>query len=125
MLVVALVLTAGPLVAQTTEAFGTPSDRYNLDQHFFKLPQDRPIGSTAGIAIDLERESFWVFDRCGADDCVGSDLAPILNFDFSGKLLRSFGAGLFVRPHGIHVDSDGNVYGSLTGGMALRKYSLK
>ena len=35
---------------------------------------------------------------------------PILAFDPSGRLLRSFGSGLFVFPHGIHVDGDGNVW---------------
>ena len=28
------------------------------------------------------------------------DLAPILKFDASGKLVKSFGAGMFIRPHG-------------------------
>ncbi len=34
----------------------------------------------------------------------------MLKFDASGKLVKSFGAGLFVFPHGIHVDRDGNVW---------------
>src|SRR5262249_15810703 len=48
--------------------------------------------------------------RCGANTCAGSDLAPVLHFDLSGKLLNSFGAGLFVFPHGIFVDRGGNVW---------------
>ena len=28
----------------------------------------------------------------------------------TGEILASFGAGLFVLPHGIHVDADGNVW---------------
>ena len=39
-----------------------------------------------------------------------SPLPPILQFDPSGKFLRGFGAGLFVFPHGIHVDRDGNIW---------------
>ena len=27
-----------------------------------------------------------------------------------GKEIRSFGGGMFVWPHGIHVDRDGNVW---------------
>ena len=34
----------------------------------------------------------------------------MLKFDPSGKLLKSFGAGLLLFPHGIHVDRDGNVW---------------
>ena len=35
---------------------------------------------------------------------------PIHHFDESGKEIRSFGGGMFVWPHGIHVDRDGNVW---------------
>ncbi len=37
-------------------------------------------------------------------------MPPILEFDPSGKLLKSFGAGLMIFPHGFHVDRDGNVW---------------
>ena len=40
----------------------------------------------------------------------GSKLAPILQFDPSGKLLKSFGAGMFAFPHGLYLDRDGNVW---------------
>ena len=84
--------------------------RYSIDPGFFKMPDGRPFGSTAGIAIDPDGRSVWVFDRCGAGSCVGSDLAPILHFDASGKVVRSFGARMFVRPHGIFVDRERNVW---------------
>ncbi len=35
---------------------------------------------------------------------------PILEFDRAGKLLKQWGEGLFVWPHGIRVDRDGNVW---------------
>ena len=103
-------LGAGGLNAQVDDARFTPSDTYAIDEAFFQLPADRPIGSTAGLAIDAEAQSIWVFDRCGANACVGSELDPIMRFDLDGKLLVSFGANLFVRPHGLHVDRDGNVW---------------
>ena len=34
----------------------------------------------------------------------------LLKFDASGKLVKSFGAGMFVSPHGIHVDRQGNIW---------------
>src|SRR6202011_3360761 len=37
---------------------------------------------------------------------------PILEFDASGVLVRSFGAGLFAYPHGFTVDDDGNLWAS-------------
>ncbi|HET7766429.1 MAG TPA: peptidyl-alpha-hydroxyglycine alpha-amidating lyase family protein, partial [Burkholderiales bacterium] len=52
----------------------------------------------------------WVFERCGNNTCAASTLAPVLEFDSSGRLMRSFGAGLFVFPHAIHVDREGNIF---------------
>ena len=37
-------------------------------------------------------------------------LDPILKFDADGKLVKAFGAGMFVFPHGITVDREGNVW---------------
>jgi DNA-binding beta-propeller fold protein YncE len=51
-----------------------------------------------------------VAERCGAGDCAASPLNPILKFDRNGALVTSFGAGLFVVPHGMDVDPDGNVW---------------
>ena len=88
---------------------------------------DLPPGSTWGalnaVAIDNDGESVWVANRCGAnpdippgespfayDSCAGSTVAPIMMFDSSGKLQKSFGAGLFIFPHKIYVDADDNVW---------------
>jgi len=83
---------------------------YQAVENFFKLPEGRKLGSTAGITVDRDGSSIWTFDRCGGQNCVGSNLAPIQKFDASGKLVKSFGAGMFVRPHGIYVHTDGNVW---------------
>jgi sugar lactone lactonase YvrE len=80
-----------------------------VDGHF-KMPAGRTVGSTAGITIDRDGSSVWVFERCGGNDCVGSTAAPILKFDASGKVIANFGGGMFIRPHGIHVDRDGNIW---------------
>jgi sugar lactone lactonase YvrE len=34
----------------------------------------------------------------------------IFKFDLDGRLLKSFGAGLFAWPHGMYVDHEGNVW---------------
>jgi DNA-binding beta-propeller fold protein YncE len=74
------------------------------------MPADRKLGSAIGVEIDRDGKSLWVFDRCSANDCAGSNVAPIMKFDPSGKLLTSFGAGMFAFPHGLAVDRDGNVW---------------
>src|SRR5512134_4120200 len=74
------------------------------------LPNGRQWGSTAGVDIAPDGKGVWAIDRCGGNSCVGSDVDPILHFDASGRLVRSFGAGKLAFPHGIHVDRDGNVW---------------
>jgi DNA-binding beta-propeller fold protein YncE len=83
---------------------------YKTVANYFKLPEGRAWGSISTVEPDIDGRSIWIVDRCGANSCVGSDLPVVLKFDQSGKLVRSFGAGLFVFPHGIHVDAQGNVW---------------
>ena len=78
------------------------------------LPDGRVWGSTAGIDIGPDGH-VWAYDRCGGGldgGCeTNSELDPIFKFDKNtGEVMTSFGAGLFVTPHGFHVDSDGNVW---------------
>ena len=81
-----------------------------------KLPSGRTWGSTSSVDIDKDGVSVWVGERCGANSCwdaakgVMSPLPPVLKFDLAGGLVASFGAGMVVFPHGIHVDRDGNVW---------------
>ena len=96
--------------AQIEDARFTPSDDFEISYEFFKMPSGRSIGSTAGISLSHDGVSIWVFDRCGANHCVGSDLDPIMQFDLEGNYLTSFGSNMFVRPHGLHVDYEGNVW---------------
>lgn len=104
------IFCGGPGIAQVNEEVNSRPNPYVLDQHFFKLPAGRKIGGTASMAIDPDGKSIWVFERCGGNGCIGSDLDPILKFDSDGNLVKSFGAGMVVRPHGIHVDFEGNVW---------------
>ena len=69
-----------------------------------QLPDGRKWGAVAGASFD-SKGYLWVFERCGGISCAGSDVAPIVELDpSSGKVLKSFGAGLFVCPHAIYVD---------------------
>jgi hypothetical protein len=74
-----------------------------------KLPDGREWGSTAGVDIDPDG-SLWAIDRCGGNSCAGSDLDSILKFDSDGNVTAAIGGGLFLFPHGLHVDRDGNVW---------------
>lgn len=52
----------------------------------------------------------YVIQRCFENSCAGRSEPPILKFDRSGKLLKSWGGGMFVFPHGATVDRDGNLW---------------
>jgi len=96
------------IFAQADSANSRPNP-YRTVENWAKMPEGRTWGSTS--AVDIGRDgSIWVAERCGANTCAGSDLAPILQFDPSGKLVKSFGQGLFVFPHGIFVDKEGNIW---------------
>ncbi len=66
-------------------------------------------GHVFGVGID-SHGNVWVLDRCGEASCVDSKLDPIMEFDSSGKFIKSFGSGLFVFPHSLYVDKDDNLW---------------
>ena len=93
---------------------------YRLVEGWPELPKSMNgghWGEVIRVHVDAKGD-VWVFHRCfnvlpaGSATCVGRGPAnpPILEFNASGKLLKSFGAGLFAYPHGFTVDSDGNLW---------------
>ena len=103
---VAQVAAQGEPVAPTNSL----PNPYRTVEGWAKMPAGRTWGSTSAVEIDKDGRSIWVAERCGANSCAGSSLDPILKFDSSGTLVKSFGAGMLLSPHGIFVDQDGNVW---------------
>ena len=89
---------------------------YKTVEGWAKLPEGRKWGSTSAVDIDKDGKSIWVAERCGANSCLDratnqvQKVDMILKFDETGKLVKSFGAGLLVAPHGIYVDKKGNIW---------------
>jgi streptogramin lyase len=108
---VAVILATTTLLAQgDVQPTNNLPNPYRTIANYFKLPDGREWGSTSAVEIDRDGRSVWVAERCGTNSCAGSNLPSILKFDASGKLVKSFGAGLLIFPHGIFVDRDGNVW---------------
>ena len=105
----AVVIMAAAAPRQATPAPNSQPNPYQAGQTWGRLPAGRPYGNTSAVHVDA-RGVVWVADKCASTTCTGRTDDPILAFDPSGTLLRSFGSGLFVFPHGIHVDGDGNVW---------------
>src|SRR3990167_5386212 len=49
---------------------------------------------------------------------------PIMIFDREGRFLRSWGEGLFGRPHGSHIAADGYIYLTDDAHHVVRKFTL-
>lgn len=98
--------------ARAQVSYPPPNDLpnpYRTISNWAQLPDGRKWGATSGVAVGPDG-NIWTYERCGGGTCANSNVAPILEFDPSGKLLKNFGAGMFVLPHGIYVDADGNVW---------------
>lgn len=106
-----LLVSGGLLLGQANvQPVNSAPNPYSTVGAWGTLPPGRAWGPTSAVHVDRDGRSLWVADRCGANDCASSALAPILKFDANGRLLTSFGAGLFLVPHGLDVDRDGNVW---------------
>jgi DNA-binding beta-propeller fold protein YncE len=123
-LVAVAVVCATAGMAQLREpAYPKPTELpnpYRLVEGWPTLPKSMNggrWGEVIRVHVDA-KGNVWVFNRCfnvvpaGSATCIGRGPAnpPILEFDASGKLLRSFGAGLFAYPHGMTMDPEGNLW---------------
>ena len=110
-------LMVATLLGLSVQAFaqGLPNP-YRTVPAWAKLPDGREMGAVGDVAVDPDGRHIWAVVRCDAPrenfgyECVDSDLDPILKFDPAGNLVESFGAGLFIWPHGLDVDDEGNVW---------------
>ena len=108
---------AGAIVAATAllDAQTTSAPRNDLPQPY-KTTRDwgqLPAGVKWAAVTAVEPApdgSIYVIHRCFANSCAGRVEAPILKYDDNGKLLKSWGEGMFIFPHGATVDRDGNLW---------------
>jgi DNA-binding beta-propeller fold protein YncE len=112
--VVGMAMAAGQAQTQDVAPVNSGANPYRVIRDWAQLTlEGRPWGGSNGVAIDRDGKSVWATDRCSpgvAPGCLGTKANPIHHFDETGKEIRSFGGGMFVWPHGIHVDRDGNVW---------------
>ena len=105
--VVTLLATSSVAYAQNP----APNPYRTVEGVWAPLPDGREWGSTSLVEVSPDGETIWAVDRCGENTCVGhDDLDVVFQFDKDGNMLKRWGAGMFVWPHGIDVDDDGNVW---------------
>lgn len=85
---------------------------YRLVDGWAQLPNGVDAwGQTIGVELDGDG-NLWVFHRCFSTSCDDGreGVAPVLKYDSSGRLVDSWGEGMFIWPHGFFLDDDGNIW---------------
>ena len=108
-------------------AGAAPSSGYHEVKDWPKLPAGVEFGEVPGVAVDSHGHVF-VFHRPGRGfEPEATELLAkpaVLEFDAdSGALLASWGAGMFLVPHGITLDGDNNVWLTDVGMQQVFKFS--
>jgi len=111
---VTVVATIGITADAFAQAYPNP---YRQVDGWAKLPGGRTMGAVGGVTIDNDGRHIWAVIRCDAtaperfgNECLDSDLDSVIKFAPDGSVVESFGGGMFIWPHGIAVDPDGNVW---------------
>lgn len=83
---------------------------YVTGRDWGELPPGTNWAAVTAVEPSPDGRFIYVVHRCQDNSCDGRPEPPILKYDYDGNLLASFGAGLFVFPHGAATDSDGNLW---------------
>lgn len=102
-------------MAATDKVYGTGNYRYGYVPGWAKLPAGWAWGHGTSVAVDA-RDNVYFFNRTAH---------PVIVFDREGRFLRSWGEGVFRRPHGVFITPDQFVWGADDGDHVIRKFDLE
>src|SRR5262249_36187837 len=102
---------ASPAGAQTASSATPPALKYEVVSGFFQLPPGENFVEAAGVAVNPHGH-IYVFHR---------GKHPLMEFDETGKFLRSIADDLFVSAHMVRVDSDDNIWTTDVGSHVVLK----
>ncbi len=116
---IASLVIPGTSISQEVDPVNYLPNPYETVRNWGELPDGLPWGSIPALQIDPDGYSLWVMDRCrtkswlasGVSSCAGQSFPPIVKYDTrTGERISAFGTGIFVFPHALHIDPDGNVW---------------
>ena len=99
MLLIALSSGSSAFAQVTAASTNNLPNPYRAVENWAQLPAGMQWGQVISVDPDAHG-NIWVFHRSEPN---------ILEFDASGKLLKSFGAG-FAQAHGLAIDRNGNIW---------------
>lgn len=89
--------------------------RYSVASEWPQLPKDHVMGLCSAVGVDAQNRVF-VFHRSGQQwtkpfptSTIALPTVSVID-GATGKLLRTWGQHLFIMPHGLTVDHDGNLW---------------
>jgi 6-bladed beta-propeller len=96
------------------------SPKLQLEQTdlLIELPKGQELGMVSWLARDAKTGVTWLIQR-------GDKADPVIAVDKGGRVLRSFGKGLYKIPHAIRLDPEGNVWTVDAGSSTVIKFSPK
>ena len=121
----ALVLTTAEIEAQVQDstklrAIIEAAPKLPLEQTdlVVKLPEGQELGMVSWLARDPKTGVTWLIQR-------GDKADPVIAVDKEGRVLHSFGKGMYKIPHAIRLDPEGNVWTVDAGSSTVIKFSPK
>jgi sugar lactone lactonase YvrE len=103
----ALAQTADPVAHGVRNDLPRP---YVTQRDWGELPTGVSWAAVTAVEPSPDGQFIYVVHRCAANSCADRPEAPVLKYDYDGRLLTAFGEGLFLFPHGATVDAQGNLW---------------
>jgi DNA-binding beta-propeller fold protein YncE len=96
------------------ERLGSGDWLFEVNEAWAKVPDEIVLGDVAAVGVD-RHDNVYAFNR-------GDH--PVAVFDKHGNLLRTWGEGVFTRPHGVHVGPDDTIWLTDDGDHTVRHCTL-
>jgi DNA-binding beta-propeller fold protein YncE len=93
---------------------GSGEYTFEVNENWAKVPEEITLGDCAAVGVDRQNR-VYAFNR-------GEH--PVAVFDAEGNLLRTWGEGVFHRPHGVHMGPDDTIFLTDDGDHTVRKCTL-
>ena len=117
------ILTLGVLSLATAQVLDAPDPAqmedapdlgYRAVEHGLKIPADVEMGAPSSV-VWTSQNRLLVFNR-------GPN--PFMEFDANGDFVRSWGQGQYLRPHGMRLGPEGNIWATDVNNHVVRKMNL-
>ena len=115
LLVATIFINCNSLEKNDSHLTNNTLSKYELIKEWPQLPKTFPFGHVSAVGIDTSQNVF-ILQRTGRvwgdslpDSLISVNTIFLLDKE-TGKVLESWGANLFIMPHGLTVDEENNVW---------------